>query len=407
MPFSNPITAGTILVQPAIRSPNYVPGVSGWSINVDGSAEFDNLTFRGTFNGTDFIINSAGAFFYSSTPAAGNLIASIAITFGTDTFGNTVKPGFCSYSTAGQTFAELFGNELQLGSSNPASLIGTSGLVFMEDATTGPAQPVTQLQSPSTGVFAKTMVMALLGASHDGTKPAQLLIGPGAVSPATTAAVEVQGVLAALSMAISGAASTGHLLTIANSVSATGNPTVQLTAAAAADNMVGIQVAGDSSNRWKIDSNGMEQGGSGSTGQDVRKYRAAAGQYGMSTILADISGSPETWHTLGTLAGATVNLAQFRLLPTGMVHVDIDISFAVSTAWPSGVAFSVTIPAAYRPLGSVDVRAPMAQTNSAGGFGRIFVGSVGGGSAGQVQFASLNGGNVIGTYSAHFDYPVI
>src|SRR6266540_2524625 len=39
-PFTNPIVGGTALVRPAIKSPNYVPGVSGWSINRDGSAEF-------------------------------------------------------------------------------------------------------------------------------------------------------------------------------------------------------------------------------------------------------------------------------------------------------------------------------------------------------------------------------
>jgi hypothetical protein len=48
MPFSDPIVGGTTLVRPAIHSPNYVAGTSGWSINRDGSAEFNNLTARGT-----------------------------------------------------------------------------------------------------------------------------------------------------------------------------------------------------------------------------------------------------------------------------------------------------------------------------------------------------------------------
>ncbi len=47
-PFTNPIVGGTALVRPAIKSPNYVPGVSGWSINRDGSAEFRDLTARAT-----------------------------------------------------------------------------------------------------------------------------------------------------------------------------------------------------------------------------------------------------------------------------------------------------------------------------------------------------------------------
>ncbi len=50
MPFSNPIVAGSTLVRPAIRSPDYVPGVSGWSINRDGTAEFNNINIRGSGN---------------------------------------------------------------------------------------------------------------------------------------------------------------------------------------------------------------------------------------------------------------------------------------------------------------------------------------------------------------------
>lgn len=50
--FSNPIIGGGgTLVYPAIRSPNYVTGISGWSINKSGFAEFQNVIVRGTFSG--------------------------------------------------------------------------------------------------------------------------------------------------------------------------------------------------------------------------------------------------------------------------------------------------------------------------------------------------------------------
>ena len=56
MPFSNPIIGGSsVLVRPAIRSPDFVAGSSGWSINRDGSAELNNVTIRG-----DFATGSAG-----------------------------------------------------------------------------------------------------------------------------------------------------------------------------------------------------------------------------------------------------------------------------------------------------------------------------------------------------------
>lgn len=99
MSFSNPITGGQgALIRPAIKSPNFLTGVSGWTINRDGSAEFNNGIFRGTvtastFQGTDFVINSAGFFLYSGTPALGNLVYAVAATPGTDSFGNAYFGG--------------------------------------------------------------------------------------------------------------------------------------------------------------------------------------------------------------------------------------------------------------------------------------------------------------------------
>jgi hypothetical protein len=47
MGFRQAILAGVTLIREAIRSPDYVPGVSGWSINRDGTAEFSDTTIRG------------------------------------------------------------------------------------------------------------------------------------------------------------------------------------------------------------------------------------------------------------------------------------------------------------------------------------------------------------------------
>lgn len=90
------------LVVTAIQSPGYAAGASGWSINKDGSAEFNNGTFRGTvtggvFEGADFVINQSGAFFYSGAPAAGNLLASVATAAGTDEYGNAYLDGYNVY----------------------------------------------------------------------------------------------------------------------------------------------------------------------------------------------------------------------------------------------------------------------------------------------------------------------
>lgn len=48
MAFSNPIIGGGgALIREAIQSPDYVAGVSGWTINRDGTVEFSDGTFRG------------------------------------------------------------------------------------------------------------------------------------------------------------------------------------------------------------------------------------------------------------------------------------------------------------------------------------------------------------------------
>lgn len=139
MGFENPVVGGTALRIPAIQSPGYTPGSAGWIIKIDGSAEFNNLTIRGVFLGTNFIFNASGLFLYSGTPAAGNLIASIAATGGTDSFTNAYLAGVVSYS--GASFAALAAGNLLVGLTADgyptAGLLGLSGVdgVFVTSPT--------------------------------------------------------------------------------------------------------------------------------------------------------------------------------------------------------------------------------------------------------------------------------
>lgn len=57
MGFRNPILGGTELVRDAIQSSDYVAGVSGWTINRDGSSEFNDGTFRGQL----LVTNASGS----------------------------------------------------------------------------------------------------------------------------------------------------------------------------------------------------------------------------------------------------------------------------------------------------------------------------------------------------------
>lgn len=173
MPFANQILGGAgTLIRKMIKSPNYVPGVSGWTINKDGTVEFNNGTFRGTitsgaFKGTDFIINSDGAFFYTGPPALGNLFLSLASLAGADNFTNPYGAGV------------NVGNQ----SAGPHCGIDTSGRIFLFNNS---GQQLFELSGPDGGILAKDTTGALQAVFSSGTAPFGL-IGPAiSFQPGTT-----------------------------------------------------------------------------------------------------------------------------------------------------------------------------------------------------------------------------
>ena len=175
MGFRNAIVAGATLIREAIQSQNFATGVSGWQINQDGSAEFNNVVIRG---GT---VVSGLALYYSGPPAAGNLILSIAAGAGTDAYGNAYPQGFSVYGADGQLVAD--GSTLWVTGSNgsqvalstggvgqanvlltPRDLVGTTwldGEVATELAAAD--RPSVVVQSPSTTVNTAQSQITLVG----------------------------------------------------------------------------------------------------------------------------------------------------------------------------------------------------------------------------------------------------
>lgn len=153
MGFGNAIVGGAAaLIRAAIKSPNYSAGSAGWQVSKDGSAEFNNVTVRGTINGTLYVLNSSGAFFYSPSEASGNLIASIAAAAGTDSFGN-------SYSKGIQLGAASAGNQIQLipgsaggGTSGLQFIIGAASLANLPNLAAGTASGVAEMAISGPGL---------------------------------------------------------------------------------------------------------------------------------------------------------------------------------------------------------------------------------------------------------------
>lgn len=174
MPFENPIVGGTALRIPAIQSPGFDPGVAGWIIRIDGSAEFNDVVIRG---GT---VISGTALYYNGTPALGNLILSIAAAAGVDSFGNAYVQGLGVYSTDGSvqlnnaqvlvsgTDGSAMNILTNLGSAYldlvPADLVGTTWLSATLNTSLGASnRPSLSITSPSDSVNTRNSGIEMFG----------------------------------------------------------------------------------------------------------------------------------------------------------------------------------------------------------------------------------------------------
>lgn len=385
--FNNPIIGGGgALVYPSIHSPNFQHELSGWSINKDGSAEFNNLVIR---NGQ---IISGSALYYSSTPPSkATLVASISAAATTDSFGNLVPAGLATYAASGgasfvvnllSTNPSAFfqynapsggvqgGHILIVAAANgtdPVTGIGYSagmtGIdpVFADTINvigatiklnqpfnfTRPAQiganagggatsPFIAVDAPEQGGIAPAhLQMKLQGTSPDGTHLGQLLIGQvaggGSVTPVTSAMLEIQAQEAAPP-----------------------DPPLVVISVAAGDRIFGSRVSGDADNRIRIDTSAPGgriaiKTGAGTATQDSTLFNAAAALWASDPIAANISGAAETWHAVAfqnSWANSGSGVAcQYR--KTILNRVEIVGDLTVPVAGPNTVIF--TLPAGYRP----------------------------------------------------------
>jgi hypothetical protein len=301
MPFQNSIVGGAgALVRALIKSPNFVTGVSGWIIRRDGSAEFNNLTLRGTFFGVNYEISSLGAFFYSGVPATGNLIISVASAGGADDgHGNPFFQGVTVYDPGIGTAAQLL---------SAALVFSSTGFSYASpaDVTTDATGGQLILNSSSNGVNTGTEI-----ALGDTTVTIQKQAG----APGSTTLLDVEGkafVNGIIELA-------NHLLLDAHA--APGTP--------AASKAAFYLSSVDGFLHCKFTS-----------GNDV------------------IVATDDTWHTLGALgAHYTVVLGRYKLSDNGL-FLELDIQVNGDGLQANSVTFANTLPLAYRPATS-HVKLPM------------------------------------------------
>lgn len=150
----------------SIQSPNYIPGVQGWSINKNGTAEFNGVVVRGNLdfpngyisNGDGTLSNTAGLILYNGTPAKNGLLFTACGAAGQDQFGNLIlanptvysKPAgiynAVNFTGGGLTLYISPGDQTTVWLQNPESLQLASTLVTLASSGTLNFESTTQTQ---------------------------------------------------------------------------------------------------------------------------------------------------------------------------------------------------------------------------------------------------------------------
>jgi hypothetical protein len=174
-----------------------------------------NTTFFGRLVvvfGTGFF----GVFVYSPVPGAGNLIASITSSHGTDPYGNVYQAGVSSYGAAG-LFNQVSGSTVAFGSTNVATFITSLAEILLIDTVAASVSPALELLSPGTTGGGNGAIVRLYGTSNDGSKVSQVqvtTVGTG-VTRGTSALLEIEGTTA-LKNSIAPGSVTGYAEPFAN-----------------------------------------------------------------------------------------------------------------------------------------------------------------------------------------------
>ena len=321
----NPVVGGTVLRRAAIASPNFATGLSGWSVNQDGTAEFNNVTIR---NGQ---VISGAALYYNGSPALGNLVASVAANGATDPFGNAYLMGVTSYQPVG---APKFASQL------------LNGAVFFYSAASvaGP--------------------WSILGTvSADATNNIRLGPSPGG-TVITNQGETVTGGITADTETITSAQSGGQLLQVINTASS-GTPQIRVTTAALGNPWFGGLVSGDTNARALLESTGggltRLRLGPGNATAETSLTRLAANSLMAPFITFDNAGAGETWNAV-TFANSWANGASGANLRYKRVAApDKCVMLVGRIVAPAGIVNGqnviTALPAAYQPANQQDIAA--------------------------------------------------
>lgn len=177
MQFQDDVVGGTILVRPAIQSPEYQPGVQGWSINADGTAEFSDLTVRSSDGSGNLIeLENGEILLYAGSTLVGRFSATLqGLMVGADGSPQV------EIRSAGDSGRVTFPS----GSTHQALSATILTADFSKDT---PGENISlQIIGPSTSPFADRLEMLLSSQNVDGSSPANLVLRVGGAETLWTA----------------------------------------------------------------------------------------------------------------------------------------------------------------------------------------------------------------------------
>jgi hypothetical protein len=170
-PGNQAIVGGTVLRIPAIQSPDFVPGVSGWIIRQDGSAEFNVGTFRGSIE----VGSLTGQHFWVNNPNTGDVI---------DVYNSSNQLVF-SIDSTGRLVSE--------STINTSTVVVNGGALFFEDTAQSPT-----LQAEILGFIGATQTALWMGSgvpagAAGGEQPALMQLIAGQTQASTWAQMQQRG----------------------------------------------------------------------------------------------------------------------------------------------------------------------------------------------------------------------
>lgn len=285
-----------------------------------------------------------GVFVYSPKPATGALVASITAAAGTDPYGNAYQAGITVYDDT-SPFLSAFVQLISRGLFFQTIGGGVTGQV----ASVGSAELV--IAGPGNVADTVAELTFLARSISSSTGPA-VLVSAGAAGQLTTGLLEVQGRTEII------AGSGQSLLKITQNNAAPGNVPVQILGQGAGDRALGVIVAGDTSNRWRVATDGTQTWGNG-TISDATLRRVTQGRLAITGGLELDPG--EVWlapsgDTTGATDGPAINaalasFAKVRLIPGQLYYSNVTITLPGGKMLMSGNGYRTAAGAQLRAVG--------------------------------------------------------